>query len=151
MKNILTTLGLVCALALSSLFAAPAPAFAQETTISAQTIDINGLDVALSAANADGSKFLNPSDERTLLICANSNGSTRTVTAETQATTLSVPGYGAVTLTDQASVVPLSTGLTLIGPFPAAQFNDSSGFAHVTYSAVSGLTCAAVRLARSAQ
>lgn len=150
MKNVLTTLALVCALALGSLVAAPA-AVAQEATLSVQTIDINGLDVSLASANADGSKFLNPSDERTFMICANSNGSTRTVTAETQATSLSVPGYGTVTLTDQASVVPLSTGLTLIGPFPASQFNDSSGYAHVTYSAVSGLTCAAVRLVRTAQ
>jgi hypothetical protein len=128
---------------------APA-AYAVETELTVQTIDINGLDITLAAANTDGSKFLNPSDERTVLICANSNGSTRTVTAETQAATLSVPGYGTVTLLDQASVVPITTGLTVIGPFPAAQFNDSSGYAHVTYSAVTGLTCGAARLVRPA-
>lgn len=141
---------IVVAAMLTAVFAGPAPAHAVETTITAQTMDINGLDVVLASANTDGSKFLNPSDERTFVICANSNGSTRTVTAETVATSVNVPGYGALALTDQASVVPLTSGLTLIGPFPAAQFNDSDGYAHITYSAVSGLTCAVVRLARPA-
>lgn len=126
------------------------PAYAVETELTVQTVDINGLDISLTAANTDGSKFLNPSDERTMLICSNTNGSTRTVTAETQASTVNVPGYGAVALTDQASVVPITSGLTIIGPFPAAQFNDSSGYAHVTFSAVTNLSCAAIRLVRPA-
>lgn len=128
--------------------ALPAPAHAVETTIVYQQVDINGLDIVLSAANTDGSKFLNPSDERTFLVCANSNGATRTVTVETQIATATLPGFGSVPLSDQAAVVPLTSGLTIIGPFPPAQFNDSSGYVHVTYSAVSGLTCGVARLSR---
>lgn len=141
---------LVAALLAAAVLCLAPPVLAAETTLTVQTIDINGLDVSLSAANTDGSQFLNPSDERTFVICSNTNGSTRTVTAETQAASVQVPGYGAVALTDQASVVPATTGLTLIGPMPAAQFTDSSGYAHITFSATSGLTCAAVRLARPA-
>lgn len=146
MKSI-TQIVLALCVAAAALLTAPA-AFAAENTLTVQVIDINGLDVSLSAANTDGSQFQNPSNERVMLICQNTNGSTRNVVAETQQATLNVPGYGTVTLSDQTSVVPATTGLTLIGPFPAAQFNDSSGYAHVTFSAVSGLSCAAVSLTR---
>lgn len=142
------------ALAVTAAFAVlvpvAAPAYAAENTLSVQTVDVNGLDIALSAANTDGSQFLNPSDQRTFVVCANSNGSTRTVTLETQVSSVAVPGFGSVTVTDQASVVPLSTGLTIIGPIPYAQFTDASGYAHITFSATAGLTCGVARLATAA-
>lgn len=121
-------------------------ASASETTLAVQTVDINGLDIALTSANTDGSQFLNPSDQRTFIVCSNTNGSTRTVTLETQVSTVAVPGYGAITVTDQASVVPLTSGLTIIGPIPHAQFTDSNGYAHITFSATSGLSCGVARL-----
>lgn len=119
-----------------------------ETTITPQTCALAGLDVVLAAANADGSKFANPTDERTFLLVENTNGATRNVVIETQATSVNVAGYGAQALVDKTVTVPATTGKTLIGPFPPGQFNDASGDVHITFSAVSGVTIAAVRLTR---
>lgn len=126
------------------------PAFAAETTLSVQTVDDNGLDISLSAANTDGSKFINPTDQRTFVVCSNTNGSTRTVTATAQTVSVTVPGFGSVAISDQASVVPITSGLTIIGPFPSSMFNDSSGYAHITYSATAGLSCGVAYLAAPA-
>ena len=146
-KNLRSLLA-IALLAVASVFVWTSPAAAAETTITYQQVDINGLDIVLSAANTDGSKFLNPTDERTFLVCANANAATRTVTVETQHATATLPGYGSIPLSDQAAVVPVTTGLTIIGPFPPSQFSDSSGYVHVTYSAVTDLTCGVGRLSR---
>jgi hypothetical protein len=121
-----------------------------ETTITVQNCVLAGLNVTLAAANTDGSKFLNPTDERTFLLVENANAATRNVVIETQQTSVPVSGYGAVALADTTVTVPANTGKTLIGPFPAGQFNDADGYCHITFSAVTNLTIAAVRMARAA-
>ena len=107
-----------------------------------------GLAVTFAAANTDGSKFLNPTDERTFIYVKNTNGATRTVTLETQRTSVSLPGLGAVPLADIAIVVAATTGEAIIGPIAPSQFNDSDGYAHITFSAVSGVTVAVVHMGR---
>lgn len=119
-----------------------------ETTIAVQEAVVAGLAVAFAAANADGSKFLNPTDERTYIHVKNTNGSDRTVTLETQRTSVSLPGLGAVPLSDKAVVVAATTGEQIIGPLPPSQFNDSDGYAHITFSAVTGVTIAVVHMGR---
>ena len=119
-----------------------------QTTITPQTCALTGLNVALAAANADGSKFANPTDQTTFLLVENSNASARDLVVVTQATSVRVGGYGSQTLSNRTIVIPANTGKVLIGPFPPAQFNDSDGNAHITFSGVTNLTIAAVRLAR---
>ena len=118
-----------------------------ETTINAQAIVAAGLTPSYAAANADGSRFLCPSDERLFLHVKNANAATRTVTVVAQRTSAQVQGAGVVAIPNMAVVVPVTTGDKMIGPIPPA-YVDDDGYAHITFSAVADLTVALVSLAR---
>lgn len=129
---------ILAAVAVALVALAPAPAFAAETTLTVATIVPTSTVQTLASANADGSKFAVRSGGRTFLVVANGSGSPINVTMEIQNTSVSVPGVGAITLTD--NVVAVAAGATrLIGPI-APQYVDADGFAHVTYSDVTTVT-----------
>lgn len=102
------------------------------------------LSTAYAAATSAGDSFAN--DGRTMFCVKNGNGSTMTVTITPGNATRAVPGVGVVTKSTVSVVVPATTGETMIGPFPPAFYNDASGNVNVTYSAVTSVTVAAVRL-----
>lgn len=107
-----------------------------------------GLTVTTVSAAAGGDKFDNPTDERTFLQVTNGGGGSINVTISKQQSTLNAPGYGALTLADR--VVAVGAGVTkLIGPFPAALYNDANGQVNVGYSGVTSVTVAAIRMARA--
>jgi hypothetical protein len=106
-----------------------------------------GLAASFAAANTDGSKFASPSVERTFLRVKNTNGSARNVTLVAQNTSAQVPGAGLQAIASIVVNIPATTGDKVIGPIPPA-YVDTSGFAHVTFDAVSGLTIGAFHLAR---
>lgn len=139
-----------CALFTAAAIMAPAPAFAAEGTISVTDIVPTGTTHALAAADSQGSKFLVGSDERVFFHCLNTNGSVRNVTLVAQQTSARVAGVGTVTISNITVAVPATTGDVVFGPISQA-YIDTSGYAHVTYDAVTGLTCAAFRLPSRAQ
>ncbi len=102
------------------------------------------LGTAYAAATSGGDSFAN--DGRTFFLVKNANGSTATITITPGNATRAVPGVGVVTKSTVSVVVPATTGEAIIGPFPPAFYNDASGNVNVTYSAVTSLTVAAVRL-----
>lgn len=106
-----------------------------------------GLEPAFVAAAAGGDKFTNPNDERTYVRVKNGGASPITVTVAPVAPN-SVKQAGAtpgpVSLPNYSVPVPASGDIT-IGPFPAA-YNDADGNVNLTYSGVTSVTVAAIRI-----
>lgn len=117
--------------------------------LSVQNIVEAGLETALTAAAGGGDSFANPTDERTFFYIANGAGSDITVTFNAVPTSAAIPGYGDLAISDRAVVVTAGER-RMIGPFPAAKFNNSSGAVDVSYSSATSVTVAAIRLARAA-
>jgi len=48
-------------------------------------------------------------------------------------------------VTSKTITLAANVGEQIVGPFPTNIYNDASGFAHVTYNAVTGLQVAVVQ------
>lgn len=108
--------------------------------IAPQLIDLTGLeDFTTAAASGGGDTFANPADGTTLLVVDNASGSPITVTINS----LVASNYG----NDDDIAVAVSAGSrTFLGPFDRARFNDSAQTVAVTYSGVTSLTVAALKV-----
>lgn len=110
-------------------------------TLTTQTVVRAGVAPVYAAAAAGGDKFA-PS-ETTFLHVKNTGAGALTVTV----TPTRVPLTG-LTQTFPAVSIPATTGDRMIGPFPHEHFAASDGLADITYSGVTGLTVAAVRVSQ---
>jgi hypothetical protein len=108
------------------------------TTITVQSASRTGLTPTYASANTDGSYFAN--NGRTFLQVKNTNASPATVSITPTAK------FGGRSLAQVDVVIPATSGDKLIGPFPTELYNDAQGRVFVSYSAVTSLTVAAVRL-----
>ena len=100
--------------------------------------------VTFVAAASGGDVF--PNDGKTIFLILNVNaGSPRTITVTAQDTTANAAGFGAVTKADAVKSIAANTA-DVMGPFPTTAFNNSSGQIVVTYSSVTDLDVAAVRV-----
>ena len=103
-----------------------------------QQIAATGTAVSHAAA-AGGGDTVTP-DDRVFLWVKNASGGAITVT-------VAVPGtFYAQALADIAVSVPATTGERLIGPLDRKLADPSTGVVNITYSGVTSLTVAAVRL-----
>lgn len=106
-----------------------------------------GLDPTFVAAAAGGDSFPNANDERTYIRVKNGGASSITATvAPASPTSVKQQGVtpGPVSLPSYSVSVPASDERTL-GPFPAA-YTDANGNVNVSYSAVTSVTVAAIRM-----
>lgn len=106
--------------------------------LAAQQVTITGLTPSFTAASAGGDTVA--PDDRVFLRVKNTDAAAKTVT-------VAVPGsvYGQAR-PDVAVNVPATTGDVLIGPLVGDLANDATGVVDITYSAVTGVTVAAVRV-----
>lgn len=100
---------------------------------------------------ADGDTVLN--DGNVLLLFKNSNASARTLTLTGVATT--VPGFGTVSAADMGETFSIpgsgtNSGECVIGLLPPNRFNNNSGQVTLGFDATTGLTIAAINVARFA-
>ncbi len=108
--------------------------------LTALTLARTGIDsVPTTAAAAGGDEADNPAGDIAFLV-KNGSGAPITVTLNVRAA-----GPDNAVVTNPTVAVP-AAGTRMIGPFPAAIYNDASGRAKITYSAVTSLTVLAVRL-----
>lgn len=112
-------------------------------TLTRQDITEAGLEASYASAASGGDQVAN--DGRTVLHVKNAGGAARTVTVTAQDSSESVPGFGTMTRADIAVAVP-DAGDRFIGPLPLEAFNDAAGNIQISYSAVTGVTIAALRL-----
>lgn len=113
-----------------------------ENTLTVQDIVQAGLERALAAANADGSKFINTGKEFIELV--NGGGGDITVTINYNPDNRAALNPSGLAVGDRAVVVTAGEA-RLIGPFPPSQFSDSTNYAHMTFSGVGSLTVAVLR------
>jgi hypothetical protein len=107
-------------------------------TLTVQTVSRSGLNPAYAAAAGGGDKFA--PDKDTFLHVKNGSGGALTVV-----TPLTDPGSGQA-ISDVAVSVP-AAGERMIGPFNASSFADpADGLASITYSGVTSLTVAAIKV-----
>lgn len=107
-------------------------------TLTVSNINHTGLAPSFTAAAGGGDQFAN--DGRIFIYVKNAHTSGQTVTVNSQSNC----SFGFDH--DVAVSVPATNGERLIGPFPTSRFNDSSGNVQITYSGVTSLTIAAIRL-----
>ena len=108
--------------------------------LTVQTLVSAGLTPSFASASVGGDLFAN--DDRTFLVAKNTSTGSNTVTIAKQRD-VSVGGYGLLALADIVVIVPPTTGEKWIAVPPGAY--NAGGKVQVTYSAVAGLTVAAVR------
>ena len=106
--------------------------------LAAQQVAITGLTPSFAAATGGGDTVT--PDDRVFLRVKNTDAASKTVTVV-------VPGteYGQARA-DGAVVVGATTGDVLIGPLVQDLANATTGVVDITYSAVTGVTVAAVRV-----
>lgn len=97
-----------------------------------------GVALTLNSAAAGGDEFSN--DGRTIIIAENGDGSSTTITVTSEAT------LAGLAVSDLE--VAVAAGATkAIGPFPVNVFNDSDGNVNLSYSSVTSLTVAVLKVA----
>lgn len=112
-----------------------------------QTHVFAGLNPTFAAAAGGGDAFANANDERTYIRVKNGGGAPITVTINpVSPNSVKQQGVtpGPVSLPSYSVAVPASGDMT-IGPFPAA-YTDANGNVNVSYSGVTSVTVAAIRM-----
>ena len=104
----------------------------------------SGLTPTFNTVAAGGDQFAN--NGNIVLYIKNTNAAARTVTVAAQSTSYTKAGFGSLTKSNAAVVVPATTGERVLGPFPIDAFNNASGNCQITYSAETGVTVAIIRL-----
>ena len=110
-------------------------------TLTTQTVTRAGVQMTYAAATGGGDKFT--PDATTFLHVK--NGSAGALTVTVTPTKVPIPN---LTTTFAAVSVNATTGDNMMGPFPSEFFAGSDGLASITYSGVTSLTIAAVKVSQ---
>lgn len=103
----------------------------------------SGLSLTLSTASGGGDVFSNTGNE--MLVIRNADATSKTVTVNTQVTSFDSNRFGKSVKENQ--VITVAAGATAVmGTFARNSFNNASGQVEVTYSAVTSLTVAVIRV-----
>jgi hypothetical protein len=100
--------------------------------LTVQTASLSGVTPTFNTCASGGDSFLNDGNVFVEVVNAHVSQS-RTVTFAAASATLTHDGFGTVPVSNTAVTVAASTR-KIIGPFPTARFNNSSGAVAVTYS-----------------
>jgi hypothetical protein len=111
---------------------------ADYTTISVQSITLDGITPVYSDAVSGGFQFVN--DGRVFLHAKNTSGAAVYITVTTPAT------LGGLDVADVYVTVDATTGDEMVGPFATGIFNNSGGYVYVSNSATTDVSMAAVKL-----
>jgi hypothetical protein len=108
-------------------------------TLAIQEMAITGLEATYAAAAGGGDEF--PNDGKTFLHVKNGGGSPINVTIASQH-----PNPPAGTAQEDVVVAVTNGEERMIGPINQVGFNDGDGNVQVTYSGVTSVTVAAIRM-----
>lgn len=102
--------------------------------------------VPSATAAASSQTFAN--DGNVVLLVTNTDASPHSITLTATTTSFAISGIGTLTVGDV--VVAVTNGTTrVIGPFPPAVYNSTSGTVAITWSATTGMAVSVLRLPRS--
>jgi len=119
------------------------PAYA--ANFSVQQMTITGITPTFNAANGGGDTF--PNDGKTYVHVKNGSGGSLTITFDA-VSGFNDAAYGPITFTDTAVAIPAGEE-RIVGPFPPARFNNTSGRVAMTYSGVTSLTVGVFRTGKT--
>lgn len=108
------------------------------TTISVQSVDIDGMTPVYSTSVAAGFQFVN--DGRVMIHAKNASANTVYMTVTTPYS------ENGLALADVYVTLAATTGESMVGPLPTKLFNNSSGYVQVDFSATTSVTAAAIKL-----
>ena len=103
-----------------------------------------GLNATYNAADVAGDAALNNNGD-VMLHVKNADASSTTVTIAAQKASTSKDGFGTVSKANAVVAVPAS-GDRFIGPFPREAFNDAANKLVISYSSVTALTIAVLKV-----
>jgi len=106
-------------------------------TLSVQTADRTGVDLSYVAV-ASQDQFLN--DGKTVIMVKNGGGSADVVTISGQKTCSHGDAHNI------SKSVAMTSGHTMLGPFPKDIYNDANGYVKVNHSFTTSVTIAVVSL-----
>lgn len=106
-------------------------------TLTVQTIDRDGYNIAFAAAAGGGDEFVNTGSE--FILVKNDDASAKTLTIATPRT---VDGLA---VADRPVVIPAGEQWP-IGPLPTSTYNDGNNKVQITYDAVTSLSLAVMKL-----
>ena len=109
------------------------------TALAVQQVERAGLTPAYTAANAQGHSIINGDGGAFLHV--KTSGTPCDVTVQTPGT---VDGEA---IADRVVSLGAATE-AMVGPFPPSVYNQADGTVYVDFSAVAGVTCAALRVPR---
>lgn len=113
--------------------------------LTVQEFDIDGAAITTTAAAGGGDTFVNDASTRTFLKVVNGGGGQITVTFTTQVSQAETISLGTVDLANKA--VTVDAGVTkYFGPFNGKRWNNASGAVAVSYSGVTTVTVAAIKM-----
>jgi hypothetical protein len=113
-------------------------------TLTVQDSSESGITPTFNSAAGGGDQFAN--NGKVFLYLKNTDASPSTVTVTAQQTSYTKDGFGALTKANAEVIVPATTGEKILGPFPMDAFNNSSGNCLITYTSVTALTVAVIRI-----
>lgn len=116
--------------------------------LTVQTVVEAGI-IPTYAAAAGGGDAIPGNDGQIMLHVKNGGGGSITVTIAAQTTAGVTPGLGPVSKANAGGSVA-NASEKMFGPFPVVAFNDGNGKVQVTYSGVTSVTVAAIKLPRAA-
>lgn len=99
-----------------------------------------GLAATYTGSLSTSDTYTFPNDGKTILHVKKTGAGECTVTIVTQST---VDGQA---VADRTVSVPATTGDRFIGPFPREQYNDANGLCTVSFSEITGLSYARLRI-----
>lgn len=111
-------------------------------TLSVEEISESGLDATYNSAESGGDDFVNDSSNRIFLHVKNGDSSSHTVTVSAIASSVDIPGYGAMSKDDVSVSIPAGED-RFIGPFPRFAFGNTPS---ITYDAVTSMTVAVMKV-----
>lgn len=110
-----------------------------DQAVAAQQVVASGLDATYETGLSTSDNYIIPNDGRSILHVVNGGGSPTTVTI---VTTYSA---GGLDLPDQTVSVPAGEE-RMIGPFPTNLYNDGEGKIDVSFSFITSVSFAALRV-----
>jgi hypothetical protein len=113
-------------------------------TLTRQNLIEAGISITESAADVAGDKATN-GDGKTVFLVNNASAGSINVTISEQMADRNDPNYGTLTKSNVVKAVAAGA-IAIIGPFAAAAFNDVNGDVNISYSAVTTVTVAALKL-----
>ena len=107
-----------------------------------------GLAATYANASSGGDAVLNTNGDVVLHV-KNDDVASKTVTVTAQRTSQNVPDFGDMSKSNIQVSIPASED-RFIGPFPKGAYNDGAAKVQITYSAVTSVTIAALRVPKAA-